>query len=858
MFQLRRSPASLQREASARAAFFEFFNNSVVPDFGGFFNNTQIPLTVTGSIPGVLNVTYFVVSESSSTSNSDINTAVKNAIQLILSNRCVALLGPNSSSTSKAVSPIATVYKAPHVSYAATSPELSDKLTYPEFFRTPPEDSAQAKAIVQFIQNIGWKRFNVINSLDTYGNTGAKVLISLATSIGLSVPVQQELFAAEMDTGIINQALESIRRSDVRVTVIFMLEGLAARVLTQAKQLNMYGEGYLWMSTDGFSGASFSSYNLNEFSRGFLSFNPLSQFTNPEFETRWNSTYNRPGNILTDYGGLASQGFYSTSADLNPKNYNSYGTTFNNYGYYSYDAMKILLTAIYNLTLSGDCPTDSTLESYRQNLTQKLRSTTTQGLSGDVSFDSNQNRRVAAYEVQNHDGNEWKTIYQWDIDSGFTFTTGYNAENAPIWPSGRTGVSSAPDDEVTVQYKMYSYGTGRLSFVVISALLLMGSIVVGVVFHLNREFAPIKASSPNMMHIINFGGCLMLLVVILAYPEPTDSLCAAQVWVGHIGSVVSFLVILYLGLWTGLDPPRRKIEELSTNDTSSNERTRAYQCRSDEAWWYLAIYMFEFGFLLFGVILAWQIRNVDDRFNESRAISMSLYATIFIAGIMVGLLSTIELEPDGFYAILSVSLIAGVLTVQGILFGPRIYDLIFGFESISTHHSGKFDSKGLGSHRFRTSHPAMTSGRGKRFAVKAHHEDGGKASLKEGIDNTLQLAETRSTKINSEGMNASPSGPRRSAGVHMEVYEEQMAELKQLRKEHKAMSQALQEAKDNNVELRSQTTNQQSVIAKLMDEKLSRISKSGPQNSKSRSTHQDPLDPEVSASGSPLTENLAV
>lgn len=46
------------------------------------------------------------------------------------------------------------MFKVPQVSYMSTSPALSDRMTYPYFFRTVPSDLHQAHAMLELLRSV--------------------------------------------------------------------------------------------------------------------------------------------------------------------------------------------------------------------------------------------------------------------------------------------------------------------------------------------------------------------------------------------------------------------------------------------------------------------------------------------------------------------------------------------------------------------------------------------------------------------------------------------------------------------------------------------------------------------------------
>ena len=179
-FPMRRSPAGLQREAGARAALCDFYPGSG-SDNGGCsppgteeepgWVSFEVNSTNVDGAPSVL-VEYRVYSESSSVLNSDGSAALEGIIDFLTERLGAAFLGPNNSGTSKTAQQLSSLLGASHISYASTSPHLSNKELYPTFFRTVPSDAGQGAAMVDLIYGAGWRKVLVIHSNDEYGSGG--------------------------------------------------------------------------------------------------------------------------------------------------------------------------------------------------------------------------------------------------------------------------------------------------------------------------------------------------------------------------------------------------------------------------------------------------------------------------------------------------------------------------------------------------------------------------------------------------------------------------------------------------------------------------------------------------------------
>ena len=82
-----------------------------------------------------------------------------------------AVLGAGISSRSAVLSKVLQNGKIPQwynlltSDCASSSPTLSNKTDYPNFFRTIPNDEYQGKAIIQFIKSKNWKKISILCTL---------------------------------------------------------------------------------------------------------------------------------------------------------------------------------------------------------------------------------------------------------------------------------------------------------------------------------------------------------------------------------------------------------------------------------------------------------------------------------------------------------------------------------------------------------------------------------------------------------------------------------------------------------------------------------------------------------------------
>ena len=111
---------------------------------------------------------------------------VRAALDIFEIDRCPVIVGAASSSVTRAASSIVDLFNAHIVSYASTSPTLSNKDLYPNVLRTVPPDTIQGRVIVDVIVGLGADHMAMMTSADDFGQGIAKVLRSAAQASGQS------------------------------------------------------------------------------------------------------------------------------------------------------------------------------------------------------------------------------------------------------------------------------------------------------------------------------------------------------------------------------------------------------------------------------------------------------------------------------------------------------------------------------------------------------------------------------------------------------------------------------------------------------------------------------------------------
>ncbi|CAH2326741.1 vomeronasal type-2 receptor 26-like [Pelobates cultripes] len=81
-----------------------------------------------------------------------------------------------SSKVSLLLARLFTVYRIPQISYSSLDPVLSDKIQFPSFYRTVPNDNVQLQAIVKLIKYFGWSWIGLLVSDNESGLEASQML----------------------------------------------------------------------------------------------------------------------------------------------------------------------------------------------------------------------------------------------------------------------------------------------------------------------------------------------------------------------------------------------------------------------------------------------------------------------------------------------------------------------------------------------------------------------------------------------------------------------------------------------------------------------------------------------------------
>ncbi|XP_004863917.1 taste receptor type 1 member 3 [Heterocephalus glaber] len=138
--------------------------------------------------------------------------------------RVLAVIGPHSSELALITGKFFGFFLMPQVSYGASMDRLSNRETFPSFFRTVPSDRVQLEAMVTLLQYFGWNWVAALGSDDEYGREGLSTFSNLAHARNICVAHESLVLLPQADSlrlGKVQDVLQQVNQSQVQVVVVF-------------------------------------------------------------------------------------------------------------------------------------------------------------------------------------------------------------------------------------------------------------------------------------------------------------------------------------------------------------------------------------------------------------------------------------------------------------------------------------------------------------------------------------------------------------------------------------------------------------------------------------------------------------
>ncbi|XP_062099521.1 glutamate receptor 2.8-like isoform X2 [Humulus lupulus] len=366
-------------------------------------------------------------------SNKDIVSAASAALDLIKNVQVEAIIGPQRSAQAKFIIDLGQKAQVPIISFSAPSPSPKIPSQSSYFFQTAISDSSQVTAISSIVKAFGWRKVVPIYVTDEYGEGIIPYLVDALEKVDCGVPYRSPIPPSATDDQI-KAELYKLNTMQTRVFVLHMSYNLGSRLLIIAKKIGMFGQGYVWIITQGMTNLlgslDFSIINSMEGVLGIRNFVPQSEELD-KFKVRWKAKFYKDNPTFVD-------------AKLNV------------IGFWAYDSAQALALAVENISRSGVINTPilsnggstTDLDSFGVSpigpkLLETLSGTRFKGLAGNFNLDNGQ-LEMSAFQIVNIvNGGRGREIGFWTQKNGLArfldsnnelYSTSKSNLGPIIWP----------------------------------------------------------------------------------------------------------------------------------------------------------------------------------------------------------------------------------------------------------------------------------------------------------------------------------------------------------------------------------------------------------------------------------------
>lgn len=356
----------------------------------------------------------------------------------------MAIVGPQCSGIAHIISYVSDELQVPLVSFGATDPTLSP-IQFPYFVRTTNSDLYQMTAVASIVDLYQWKLVTVVYTDDEYGRNGIAALDDKLAERRCKISYRARLPPVASQSDILN-ALVKVNLMESRVIVVHV-NSYGLTIFSVAQQLQMIGNGYVWIATDWLTSVLDSRAPLGtDIMNSLQGVLALRQHTADSSSKR---------GLISRWGALTKK--YGNGVALNA----------NTYGFYAYDSIWTIARALDRFFKVGGKIAFSKESWFKDRkdgnlrieamrvfdqgklLLDEIKKINFTGITGEVMFNIDGELLHPSYDILNIVGTGWRTIGFWSNYSGLSVVPPEKLYDKPknftfeqklydvIWPGGK-------------------------------------------------------------------------------------------------------------------------------------------------------------------------------------------------------------------------------------------------------------------------------------------------------------------------------------------------------------------------------------------------------------------------------------
>ncbi|XP_053382572.1 uncharacterized protein LOC128549591 [Mercenaria mercenaria] len=205
--------------------------NDKIGDYSSFFPGMKIGLIIINSCmsPAVVQRKIYNLHEN--------GIALDNGTHVDVNDKIIGYVAEYTSTVSMSVAGVLSTLKFVQISYASTSPALSDRDRFPYFMRVVTPDDAQAKAMIEIVKKLRANFIQIVYSAGAYGEDGRDKIKEAAVSNKMCV-VQDIVIDDEDSSFLIYNTLRKYPKAKLVIVFLYPnhLFNVVSALTTQMKR----------------------------------------------------------------------------------------------------------------------------------------------------------------------------------------------------------------------------------------------------------------------------------------------------------------------------------------------------------------------------------------------------------------------------------------------------------------------------------------------------------------------------------------------------------------------------------------------------------------------------------------------
>lgn len=658
------------------------------------------------------------------------NLAVRTLLNLLDSFNPHAVIGASSSGNSRPTSLITGVLDIPQISYWATSKSLDNTANYPRFMRTIPTDDAVAFSICTYWRSLGYEYAGVFFVNDAYGEAFKDSTISHCTALGMENVLSFSFNPTDSEERIFSQ-VKRLADTGLQIFLLVDYTTQARDIMLAAYEFGILGEGNMWVFAESVYTQDIESFTgpIRKAIDGTIRvFAPGGVTTN----ARWNQ-------FLSDFPSF-SEDFINS---FWPPEFQAASSFFEDFpvtdgvtelvvpGAYQYDAVAALGLGACRISPTGPIPSDFGTQFW--NLREDI---IFEGLTGTVKFDyvGNRDKTTANYLMSNIRAPEGGSVTveftaRFDVDTNkWVQIPGKNT----IFNGGTTNIPTnvkIPEENANwdAQIKFFCRLLGFINLCIACGFLLWT--------YYNRKESIVRVSQFHFLAMVSLGAIVSTFTILPITIDDqygvqadenggnvgADIACNASIWLYCGGFVLTFAPLfaktwrvkkifnigetnklkrtvvsngLLLGIvgsllaveftilliWQIISP-LQFLRTVLLADGFDSPLESAGLCQSESSTGFILIIVFlHASVLIYGNYICYQTRSVNSAFSESKYVSIAMFSNLQVLALGIPVLIIVAENPKSNMFIRCGIIFLNDLTVQILIFAPKLMHLHFGYE----------------------------------------------------------------------------------------------------------------------------------------------------------------------------------